>query len=361
MTQSLADHTTPFVRDEWYVAALSSEIDRRLQDRKILGIGVLLYRCEDGTAVALHNRCPHRSFPLSSGKLVGDTVTCGYHGLAFGSDGRCIAVPSQSTVPKGLGTPAYPLVERALFLWIWMGDPAHADPATIPDHHWLSDPDHAGFTGYIHCRSNYIRLHENVLDLTHFPYLHGDAVGDVTFSQLPFRTERKGHQVVVTRKDEGRVINGANALIIGNEGHRCNRLSESWFTSPAFHIAHTMIEDLDGGVNGRAEFHNKIIHCFTPETQHSCHYFYAQARDVAIDRPDVTDAIARVAYKAFMEDEEALELVERTWTDEDLADYRELSVRGDLPGLHMRHIIFERAMIEKAASLPSRQAEKQPA
>lgn len=345
-TQALADHTTPFIHNEWYVAALSTEVDRTLRNRKILNVDVLLYRREDGGAVALRNRCPHRSFPLSRSTLIGDTVACGYHGLVFGPDGRCVEVPSQQSVPKGLCTPSYPLVEKAPFLWIWMGDPTLADPACIPEHPWLSDPAYVSFTGFIHCRSNYTRLHENVLDLTHFPFLHGDVVGDVAYTRLPFTTERRGNSVVVTRRDENRVINAANATIIGNEGHRCNRTTESWFKTPAFHIAHTLVEDLEGGVGGRTEFNNKIIHCFTPETAHSTHYFYAQARDASIDRPEITEAIAKLAYTAFMQDEEALELVEKTWTDEAVDGYQELSVRADLPGLHMRRIIFERAMAE---------------
>jgi vanillate O-demethylase monooxygenase subunit len=155
---------------------------------------VLLYRREDGNVVALRNRCPHRSFPLSRGKLSGDVVTCGYHGLAFGPDGRCTEVPSQSTVPDGLATPSYPVVERPPFIWIWMGEPEQADPAQIPDHHWLSSPDYASYSGYIHCRTNYVRLHENVLDLTHFPYVHGEAAGGLDYIRAPFTVDDGGRR-----------------------------------------------------------------------------------------------------------------------------------------------------------------------
>ena len=51
----------------------------------------------------------------------------------------------------------------------------------------------------------------------------------------------------------------------------------------------------------------------------------------------------------FLEDEEALELVERTWIDENEAGFAELSVRGDLAGLHMRRIIAKRAAAEALA------------
>lgn len=39
---------------------------------------------------------------------------------------------------------SYPLEEPHWFLWIWMDDPALADPAKIPDPHWKDDPEGTG-------------------------------------------------------------------------------------------------------------------------------------------------------------------------------------------------------------------------
>ena len=81
-----------FVRNCWYVAAWASEITRAPLARMFLGEPVLLYRREDGTAVALEDRCCHRNVPLSLGRITGDAVRCGYHGMTFGPDG----VPAMS-------------------------------------------------------------------------------------------------------------------------------------------------------------------------------------------------------------------------------------------------------------------------
>ena len=80
--EELADETTPFVRDTWYVAALTDEVGRLPLARRLLGIPVMLYRKLDGLAVALEDRCAHRSFPLSRGKLDGDTVVIRIGGVA---------------------------------------------------------------------------------------------------------------------------------------------------------------------------------------------------------------------------------------------------------------------------------------
>jgi vanillate O-demethylase monooxygenase subunit len=345
-TSRLADHTTPFIRNEWYVAADTAELGRNPMDRTVLGWSVLMYRKLDGSPVAMRNRCPHRSFPLSKGRLDGDNIICGYHGLTFGPNGSCVRVPSQQLIPPAINTPSLPLVERPPFVWIWMGDPSLADPAAIPNHHWLGDPEFASFSGYIHCKANYIRLHENVLDLTHFPYVHGEDLGGDDYIRAPFKVKIEGDSVAIIRRLEAQPVNAVYGSIIGNLGHRVHRTSESWFKSPAFHVAHAGIEDLDGGIDGRVQFHFKIIHCFTPETAHTSHYFFANARDVRIADQALTRLACEKTRATFLEDEQALELVERLWIDEGNSAYQEKSIKGDHAGVEMRRIIARRAAEE---------------
>jgi vanillate O-demethylase monooxygenase subunit len=241
----------------------------------------------------------------------------------------------------------YPIVERAPLVWIWMGDPGLAEPATIPDHHWLASPGYAAYGGYLHCKSNYIRLHENVLDLTHFPFVHGEATGGDDYISVPAEVVAEGDSVSITRCLRDRPVNAGYGGLIRNLGHRVNRTSESWFKTPAFHIAHAKIEDLEGGVEGRTDFNFKIIHCFTPETAHTSHYFFCNARDVRIDEPELNVASLERTRKTFLEDDEALALVEEMWINEDSSDYQELSVRGDRAGLLMRRVIARRAAAER--------------
>ena len=49
-------------RNGWYVAAHAAEIARAPLARDILGEPVVLYRREDGRAVAVGGRCPHRHY-----------------------------------------------------------------------------------------------------------------------------------------------------------------------------------------------------------------------------------------------------------------------------------------------------------
>ena len=99
-----------------------------------------MYRQSDGQVCALEDACWHRLVPLSKGRLDGDTVVCGYHGLKYNAQGRCTYMPSQETINPSACVRSYPVVERHRFVWLWMGDPALADPALVPDMHWNDDP-----------------------------------------------------------------------------------------------------------------------------------------------------------------------------------------------------------------------------
>ena len=61
-----------FLKNYWYVGAYGHEVGRALLPRTILNEKIVFYRTEDGTPVALENRCCHRQAPLSHGQLVGD-------------------------------------------------------------------------------------------------------------------------------------------------------------------------------------------------------------------------------------------------------------------------------------------------
>lgn len=99
--QKIADYTTPLVRNCWYVAALADEVTRELKERTLLGKTLLMYRTLVGAPVFMQNRCAHRSFPLSKGRLDGDRVVCGYHGMEYNPQGQCVFMPSLAKEQQG--------------------------------------------------------------------------------------------------------------------------------------------------------------------------------------------------------------------------------------------------------------------
>ena len=158
----MADGNTPFIFNEWYAAAFADELGRALFKRTLLGKRVVFYRTQDGRPVAMDDRCPHRSYPLSAGALDGDTIVCGYHGFRYDEWGNCIQVPSLVNCPKGIGVRTYPVLERGPIIWIWMGDPAIADPNQCIDLPWMTSDEWARAKGYFHLMSSYVYINENL-------------------------------------------------------------------------------------------------------------------------------------------------------------------------------------------------------
>ena len=153
-----------FAHDQWYVAAFGSEIGAGLFARTVLGEPIVFYRTGSGAVAALSDRCVHRRYPLSLGHLDGERLVCGYHGFTYQPDGRCVAVPGQTRVPRTARVPPYPVVERDSFVWVWIGDPALADPAAVPRAPWLADPRYATVCGMEPLAARWELLVDNLLD-----------------------------------------------------------------------------------------------------------------------------------------------------------------------------------------------------
>src|SRR5258708_6151904 len=158
----------------WYMAAWPGEVVYgRLLGRTIANRPLVLFRKEDGTPVAMGDRCPHRFAPLHMGRQVGDAIQCGYHGLEFGPDGRCSRNPHGGrSKPSAAVVPTFPIVERHGMLWIWVG-PNEASEALIPEAFSFVGDQHRGHArGYIHVAANYLLLLDNLMDTSHGLYLH---------------------------------------------------------------------------------------------------------------------------------------------------------------------------------------------
>ena len=120
-----------FVRNSWCVAGWSHDFVDGLVPVEITGQCLVFFREASGKLSALEDRCPHRLLPLSKGKKIGDTIQCGYHGMTFDGTGACVRVPGQDNTPERANVRAFPVEERHGVVWIWMGDPALADPCLL--------------------------------------------------------------------------------------------------------------------------------------------------------------------------------------------------------------------------------------
>ena len=181
-------------------AANAGELDEGMVSRMICNEQVVMFRNADGSISAIHDRCPHRFVPLSMGKRVGDALQCHYHGLRFDSSGKCVRVPGQDLIPQSARVRTYPVIERYHWVWVWMGDPALADPAKIADFHWFDDPAWGAKAAYLHVEANWQLVVDNLLDLTHLAFVHETTIGNMALVEhAAVKVQRKDDNVVVTR------------------------------------------------------------------------------------------------------------------------------------------------------------------
>ena len=306
-----------FPLNAWYAAAWDVEVNRELFPRTICGKPVVLYRRRDGSAVALADACWHRLLPLSKGELHGDNVICGYHGLEFDETGRCVYMPSQNTINPSACVKSYPVVEKHRFIWIWPGDPAQADDALIPDLHWNDDPAWASDGKVINIRCNYRLVIDNLMDLTHETYVHGSSIGNRAVAEAPFTvTHGEGTTTVsrwMTDIDPPPFWRGQ----LGKPGN-VDRWQIINFEAPATIAIDVGVApvgtgapegDRSQGVNGF------VLNTITPETETSCHYFWAFARNYKLGEQARTHELREGVAHIFQEDELILEAQQRAIED----------------------------------------------
>jgi phenylpropionate dioxygenase-like ring-hydroxylating dioxygenase large terminal subunit len=339
-----------FLRNCWYVAAQSDEIDRTPLRRLLLNEPVVMYRRENGTAVALEDRCCHRRAPLSKGKLLGDAIQCGYHGFTFDSSGVCIAIPGQERVPASLGVKAYPLVDRHGYLWIWMGERDAADPALIPDFHRGDDPGWAVVCNRLPIAANYLLVVENLIDLSHVGFVHVKTIGtDDTKAELKFERGDKMVRVVRTPTE---VVTAPHNLKQGM-AERSVLAKSITFLPPAHvvidirttEIAPQKAEPMSLGIT--------VLNACTPETEHSTHYFWTSARDYQRDDKHVDAMLMKITTDAFDEDKDMLEAQERCIALD--PDAPIVSVQGDWGGVQARRLVMQLLERENAGQLVAAQ------
>jgi len=350
--RSLADRSTPFIYDEWYVVAFAAELDRTLRRRKILGRNIVLFRTLSGKPVALDDRCIHRSFPLSRSTLDGDTVVCGYHGMRYDALRACIEIPSQATCPKGVGIRAYPLIERGPLVWIWMGEPAQADPLRIPTQPWIESASWARSQGCFALPASYVSLHENLMDLTHLSYLHAQSFGTADHAKAPYDVLVEDGHFVLNRRVVPTTLPPVWAEPTGIRGNTAARIVDSEFVSPGFHLVTARFHDMAVSLEQRREFTIKTAHLPTPETQTSTHYFIVHGRDFALESAEVTRFMHDQLFTAFAEDVAGLSAIESNLAGS-LEESVELSFASDRASVAVRKYLKKRATAPLACARAS--------
>ena len=189
-----------FLKNAWYVAAWDHEITKDLQQVLVLSEKICIFRNTAGEVIAMEDACPHRKLPLSKGRIKGDTVECGYHGLTFDCAGQCVWAPGGGRIPSNAKVRTYPVHEKYGLVWIWMGNSAIADIDEIFNIPNFGDPSWGMNRGEaMDLQCNYLYMCDNLLDPTHVAWVHGSSFGQDATKDTPLRISKTDNGIIVHR------------------------------------------------------------------------------------------------------------------------------------------------------------------
>ena len=328
-----------YLRNTWYAAAWANELlGDKLLARTLLDEPLAFFRDSAGKAVALGDRCPHRFAPLSRGKIIDDTVQCPYHGLRFGTDGRCIHNP-HGPVPAVARVKSYPLLERYGLIWIWMGDAHKADAAALADFSVIADTEnYAVVSGTLAIPANYELVTDNLLDLSHAQFLHPLLGNPDSSDRVRLKTRVEGTTVWSLSDSPAEPVSQLFAMMWPSKPKVGDKRAHMRWDPPS-----NLLLDV-----GYAECGKEIgtgpsmpsAHILTPETERSTHYFWATARDSLRDDAELGEKIRIGIGRAFQtEDAPIIAACQERMGTTDLMSLQPLLLNTDAAAVHARRIL----------------------
>ena len=302
-----------FLRNAWYVVARDAEVKQSLLPVTVLGEQIVLYRKMDGTLVALEDACPHRKLPLSMGRLLGDEVECGYHGLTFDCSGACVRAPGTQRIPSAARVRSYALAERYGLVWIWMGDAHAADPANILQVEEWGDPSwgiNHGDMMTVDC--HYLYVTDNLLDPSHVAWVHRSSFGNEACETEQVKTEVAGTGVTVSRWMRDVDVAPFYAKFVKFTG-RCDRKQHYEVRFPSHAIIKAIFTPAGtGGDDSTAHpdvFLMNSYNFMTPIDESRTRYYWFQTRNFDPHDQNVSRQFDEDVRHAFEEDRAVLTAV----------------------------------------------------
>jgi phenylpropionate dioxygenase-like ring-hydroxylating dioxygenase large terminal subunit len=325
--------TTTVPTDCWYAVAAAADVDRHLLAVRVLETPVVLWRTEGGDVVALEDRCAHRAYPLSAGRLDGDTVRCGLCGFAYDTGGQCVDVPTQPRVPFGAHVAAYPVQERNGVVWVWLGEPGRARLHRVPELPWLSDAGWSTVGETVEVAAGALLLHENFADVTQVPFVAPEIAPAALASAPPLEVVVTETTVELRREFPPSALPDWQAAMLAGAGAGgdCTTAQRGYFLSPAVWVDH-WDTSYDGGV-ARLRFTQLV----TPVDDVSSRLHWRVTRDFAVGDAGADARMQEMFADYYARVQVAMETAQATI--DRYGPGPEVNVAADVAALRVREIV----------------------
>ncbi len=341
-----------YLKNAWYVAAWDHELGRDPLAATIIEERIVLYRKTDGKPAALEDACPHRKLPLSMGRIKGDEIECGYHGLTFDSTGACTRAACVGRVPTTAHVRSYPIEERYGLLWVWMGEARKADPSTILRvAHW-GDPAwglNRGDSMTIEC--NYLYMTDNLLDPSHVAWVHQSSFGNEDCENAELSTVVTDAGVTVSRWMNDTAPAPFYAPYLKFTGN-CDRKQHYEVHFPAHAIIKAIFVPAGTGGEDRPLHPDVFLmdsyNFMTPIDENRTRYYWFQMRNFSPDDANVSAEFAASVRGAFEEDRAIMQAVHRGMANKRSPN---IDLKIDLGPLRFRRRLAQLIAAEQESSL----------
>ena len=343
MTAIRPGRTRPAVvpADCWYALAPSESVGRSLRDYRVADLPLVVFRATAGQVVALEDRCAHRPYPLSAGHLDGDALRCGLCGFAYGTDGQCLSVPTQSRVPVGASVPAYPVREQQGLVWVWAGEPGRAQLHRLPDLPWLGADGWASVGADQLVNAGFLLLHESFADVTKIPVLAPEISPSVLQAPPPpLEVEVTETTVSLLRRYPPGRLPDWQARALGRPGdEELEHLQEGHFLSPAAWVDYwdVVLEAGGAGSLKPRQARMRFTQLVTPVDDRVSRLLWRVSRDFGAGDSATTACLAEMFAPYYATLAAALETMQQV-IDRD-GPAAEVNVSSDVAALRVRQIV----------------------
>lgn len=162
----------------WHPIASVAEVTEQPQRFTLLGQHLVVFRTDAGISV-FKDLCIHRGAALSLGEVKNGCIVCPYHGWEYDSTGACVKIPAQpdKPIPAAARAIPYHVAEQYGVVWVALEDPIQ----DIPHIPLGLDTDPAythELFSILEWNTSAGRSTENSMDLSHFPFVHPNLLGD---------------------------------------------------------------------------------------------------------------------------------------------------------------------------------------
>jgi vanillate O-demethylase monooxygenase subunit len=183
-------------------------------------------------------------------------------------------------------------------------------------------------------------LRENVLDLSHFPFLHETSFAQNDWVIVP-EVETTENTVLYRASFQNSPFTAVFSRPMGISPTKpVNRTQTGELLTPAIHFSTWSINDPAPEPGRRSDFLMRAAHITTPISPDQTHYFWSASFDVPNVDPVLMEEARAGVTNAFSEDIWMLNLIQKHVRDDPRGlNFPEAVLGADKAGIHARRIL----------------------